>query len=265
MHPLDIMPIEQEQGLHLAIIDLDSAIYKCSAVHNDDEEQGLEFSIDTLRHFVQDNIVNPLAAKNYLFVTTGDDNFRYEVAVTKPYKGQRSGEKPIHHAGLLAWAKQEYNCFTYEGVEADDVVVAVHHKYQGSSILVGIDKDNLQSPGWHYNYSKQEARFLFPIDAQYSLAYQMLTGDAGDNITGIMRVGDKGARNQLSQYECPFDAVWAMYKEKGLSWEYYAEQYQLLYMRRDIIAPFENYFVQLEALSGVEPIEDEEDNKELEL
>ena len=258
-HPKDKTP-QPLESQYLGIIDFDSAIYRCAAVHEDDEECGLDSAKLTLLEFVQNNVVNPTQCKKYLFVLTGQDNFRRDLAVTKPYKGQRVSEKPIHYAELFDWAIEKFNCVVSEDMEADDWVVNCHRKYQGCSVLIGMDKDNLQSPGWHYNFVKNEARFITPWEAQWALAFQMLRGDPGDSIPGLPGIGEAKAAKFLNESPelPPMQVVYNVYKEKGLLGTYYNEQYQLLYMLCDTIIDFESSFIELEPVD-MDGFEDEDD------
>lgn len=261
IHPKNKNP-EILPKLWLGIVDFDSAIYRCAAVHNDDE-YGIDSAKLTLIDFVQTQIANKTNCAKYVFIVTGPENFRRDIAVTKAYKGQRASEKPIHYQELMEWAIVRYNCVISEGMEADDYAVNCHQKYQGSSVLLGIDKDNLQSSGWHYNFVTGEARFITPYESQWALAYQMLAGDPGDNIQGLWRIGDKKAIAYLDEGEelgiPPMHTVYSAYKGLGLSNEFYVEQYRLLYMLRDTMVEFERSFIEIEVVSDFDELEAEED------
>lgn len=257
IHPKD-KAHQQPPQLFLGIVDFDSPIYRCAAVWEDDTECGLESAKLELISFVQNNIVNKLRCDNYLFVVSGCNNFREVVAVTKPYKGNRKGDKPIHYLALRAFAITHFDCLISNNCEADDYVVNCHQRYQGSSVLVGIDKDNLQSSGWHYNYGKGIGFFVTPYEAQWSLAYQLLVGDSGDNIQGIKGTGDKTARKVLEDSKAPINTAIEYYKSKGLSFDFLVEQYRLLYMIRDEVLDFEHHFKVIDYVSPIEPIDDDE-------
>lgn len=50
-------------------------------------------------------------------------NFRYEVAVTKPYKGTRKNPKPFHFYNILFYLMSEYDwVLSDDGLEADDMM-----------------------------------------------------------------------------------------------------------------------------------------------
>ena len=244
--------------LYLGVVDFDSMIYRCASVYEADVD-GIESAKATLRNSVQTQIVNKTCAAKYLFIVTGPENFRRDIAITKPYKGQRVSEKPIHYSALLEYAIEKYNCLISEGVEADDYAVSCHQKYQGSSVLIGIDKDNLQSSGWHFNFVTGVSKFITPLEAQWCLAYQMLAGDPGDNIQGLYRIGDKKAIAFLDEgYEQglpPMAVVYNAYKELGMTPEFYTEQYRLLYMVRDEVILFERDFIVQKAETTFEEVE----------
>jgi hypothetical protein len=255
LHPKD-KPPQVLPKLYLGVIDFDSAVYRCAAVHEDDED-GLSSAKVTLMSFVQDNIVNPCQCEEYLFIVTGQENFRHDLAFTKPYKGQRAQEKPIHYLPLFDWAIEHFGCLVADDMEADDYAVNIHQKYQGNSVLIAIDKDGLQSSGWHYNFVKKEARFISQEEAQWCLAFQMLRGDPGDNIPGLAGIGEAKARQffEDSPELPPMRVVYNVYKSKGLLGDLYNEQYALLYMLRDTIIDAEAYFTKHKAVTEFEEVE----------
>lgn len=242
---------------YLGIIDFDSAIYRCAAVYEEDED-GLDGAKLTLMSFVQNNIVNVCRCEEYLFLVTGENNFRHNIAVSKPYKGQRAQEKPQHYLELFDWAIGHFHCLVAEGVEADDWAVNCHQKYQGHSVLIGMDKDNLQSAGWHYNFVTKESKYVTQEEAHWCLAFQMLIGDPGDNIPGLVGVGKAKALKLFAERPGvpPMRVVYDIYKAKGLLNKYYEEQYRLLYMLRDEVIDFESSFVKMKPVVEFEPIED---------
>lgn len=228
----------------LGVIDADSILYRVATACQDEP---LDVAEDTLRGFLWDSIYKPTKCKQYVFVLSGGETGRREVAVTKPYKGQRAKEKPKHLKSLREYLTEAYKAFSVDDYEADDVVIAIYEKYRGYATLMGIDKDAKQMAGSHYNYVKKEFFNVSDRQSQLHFFTQMITGDSVDNITGIPRVGAKGAETLFEDNPDipPAKLVWDLYKEKGLDWDYYKEQYYLLRMQRDIIYPFEDHFVDL--------------------
>jgi len=227
---------------YLGIIDADSILYRIAVAC---ETETLEVAKDTLRGFLWENVHKVTKCKKYAFVLSGGESGRREVAVTRPYKGQRTKDKPKHLKPLRGYLMDAYRAFVVGEYEADDVVIAMYEKYRGYAILMGIDKDAKQMAGAHYNYVKKEFFTISDRESQAFFFKQMLMGDAVDNIPGVSRVGEKGAEKLFADNPNipPAELVWDLYKEKGLDWEYYKEQYYLLRMQRDIIYPFEEHFI----------------------
>lgn len=226
----------------LGIIDADSILYRVAAAC---EDESLETAQDSLRGFLWESVHKPTQCTKYIFCLSGGESGRSEKAFTKPYKGQRSKEKPKHLKALREYLTEEYKALTVGEYEADDVVIAIYEKYRGYALLMGIDKDAKQLAGAHYNYVKQEFFTISDRESQQYFFTQMLTGDSVDNIPGVPRVGAKGAEKLFAENPDvpPAKLVWEMYKDKGLDWDYYEEQYYLLRMQRDIVYPYEEHFV----------------------
>jgi hypothetical protein len=97
---------------------------------------------------------------------SGKNNFRYDIATVKPYKGNRKNlEKPIHFENVKWFLISRYNAIIVDGMEADDAL-AIHQTAEVSEEkIVGLgiqtvhptvictrDKDLRQVPGWHYGW-----------------------------------------------------------------------------------------------------------------
>lgn len=122
-----------------------------------------------------------------------------------------------------------------EGQEADDEVAIRMSKEPNTYTLVGVDKDLLQIPGWHFNPSKDLERYVNEFEAYKSFCLQLLTGDRTDNIPGLQGVGPKKAEKALKDSKTKqelLDTAWEKYQELGHTLEYFTEQGQLLWLRR---------------------------------
>ncbi|MGJ8839570.1 hypothetical protein AB9H28_24770, partial [Salmonella enterica subsp. enterica serovar Kentucky] len=89
-------------------------------------------------------------------------NFREAVAVTKPYKGTRKGDKPLHYDNITAYMINCYDCIVAEGCEADDLLAyeQVRALERGEeTIICTRDKDLRIVEGNKFGWScgKQEA------------------------------------------------------------------------------------------------------------
>jgi hypothetical protein len=129
---------------------------------------------------------------------TGKQNFRNDIAVTAPYKGNRKDKEAEstylsygntykrHGELVLVMGRKRMMTSPYE---QQSLVV--------SAIIVSIDKDFMQVPGWHYNFVKKVKKQVTPEEGLRFFYKQILMGDAADNIKGIHRVGEVRAKRCL--------------------------------------------------------------------
>lgn len=187
-----------------------------------------------------------------------EPNFRDDIAVTKKYKGTRSGNKPTHYNNLTAYILARYKTKLAIGMEADDLISIhqniKHKKYE--TIICSRDKDLRITPGKHYGWSCGKQPSFGPIDVtsvgtldknakgkvtgtglKFFYA-QMIMGDTVDNIPGLYRKGPAFAYDLLSRCRTEkgyFTKVTNAYKEQfknsDIDWrEYFKEQAALLWM-----------------------------------
>ena len=169
-----------------AIIDADSLIYAVGFSSNDTEEQ---YAISRLEATMID-ICMDLDCDDYKGFLTGKGNFRNDIAVTVPYKGQRVADKPVHYKALREHLVNSWGFVITEGIEADDAVgIAAYAVSEDESIMVHIDKDLNQFRGWHYNYRKREKYYVSEFEGLVNFYTQILTGDRIDNIVGLKGIG----------------------------------------------------------------------------
>lgn len=176
---------------------------------------------------------------NVFIYLTADDhsNFRYEVAKTKPYKGNRTEPKPIHYDAVRQYLLEKHKATLVSGMEADDAIGI--EAFQNESIIASIDKDLDMIAGVHYNFVKKYFYFISENEAHYNLCLQMLTGDPVDNIPGLPGIGPKKATKMLMEAGGPGSGtnllttvVEPAYKAAGFDREYYLEMMDLLYIRQ---------------------------------
>ena len=181
-------------------------------------------------------------------------NFREEVAVTKPYKGHRKNEKPLHTDNIKAYMYYQLGAEIAYGMEADDLLAINQAE---DTVICTRDKDLRQVPGWHYGWKcgKQEEFPLTKYDEFGEIEFipssnkivgggylfyatQMVTGDTVDNIPGLPLQGPAKAYQRLKECDTitkTFITLCRYYREvMGPDWRtYFKEQHQLLYMRRE--------------------------------
>lgn len=191
-----------------------------------------------------------------LFVTEGE-SFRYQIAKTKPYKGNRISKKPWHFYNLLSYMKGVLGADVSTGLEADDSMAIEHVASNGKTILCSRDKDLRQIPGmflaWELGNQPQygpvritnEGSLDFdPIKNKLSgtgylwFIAQALMGDTTDNIPGLPKIGPKKAYELLSELDgihpetVLYDAYHKQYGEEAET--HLTEQAQLVWIVRKL-------------------------------
>lgn len=214
--------------MHHALIDSDILVYRIGFATNDDTE---DMSIRTMAGFLEDLLLIDLPdVQTWELHLTGKGNFRDDYAVTLPYKGNRKGaEKPTHYKLLREYLEVSWKATVNHGIEADDML-AMRQTYLGdNSVIVTLDKDLDQVPGWHYNFAKKDLYYLDQQEADFRFYKQFLTGDTVDNIQGVKGIGPKKAEKLLEGKTAA--EMWSVIVEH-LGEERAIENGHLLYMLR---------------------------------
>jgi len=185
-------------------------------------------------------------------------NFRYNVAKTKPYKGTRKNPKPFHFYNILAYLRGKYDTIVSSGgLEADDELGIFQCSREVSDTTIcSRDKDLRMVPGNHYSWECGKQRSVGPVhtdelgwlektDSGKTIGYgrlffyyQLLVGDAVDNIPGLPGCGAVAANRILEgteSIEDGFERVKQAYRDKigeGAK-DYFLEQAQLLWIMQD--------------------------------
>ena len=233
-----------------ALIDGDVIVYRAGFAGNDK----LEASLGNVKLLLK-AILNTLETDDYQVYISSDDksNFRYVVAKTQEYKGNRkNASRPNYYKEIRKYLKEKWGAEEVSGMEADDALGIAQNE---STIMCSIDKDLNMVPGWHYNFVTKEKYYIqdddnlnLSIDKKgkrktYKLDRgglkwfyaQTLLGDICDNIPGIRGLGpvavDNILKNCYTEKEM-IDTVWEIYKERGLSKERLLEVVDLLWIRR---------------------------------
>ena len=184
-------------------------------------------------------------------------SFRYYEATTKPYKGNRKSDKPLHYHNLRAYMLANYYCVVSDKLEADDMM-AIYLTQMPDAILCSIDKDLRQVPGKHYSWSigARPSKPVYEVDqfgtmelvgkpkklvatGLKSFFAQVLMGDTVDNIQGIEGMGPVRAYELLCESTTEMELFLATakaYREKYPdNWEkMLREHIDLTYMIREI-------------------------------
>lgn len=132
---------------------------------------------------------------------TGTGNFREKIATIRPYKGNRPPwHRPRLYREIRQYLVQQWGAQVIHDQEADDEVAIrqTQAEQEGRpSVIVGIDKDLWQVPGWHYSTLKDAFARVSPALGLRLFYRQLLTGDQTDNIGGVYRLGEVKAKKLI--------------------------------------------------------------------
>jgi len=158
---------------------------------------------------------------------SGDNNFRKKIY--PEYKANRRKMiRPPSLEYMKDWFKLNYPVHIQDEVEADDLLGLAQ---DDTTCIVSIDKDMLMIPGWHYNYVKNELKYVNYLDGLHHFYTQLLVGDTADNIKGAKGIGVAKAQRILMDCETEEDMLNATYPYFSC-WEEYDMTAKLLWIRR---------------------------------
>ncbi len=137
---------------------------------------------------------------HHFHTLSGSPKFRDQFRNVIPYKENRatSKVKPAHVPAILDWYVKkiwgnQIACQPEVGEADDYIAMKATEAGHEHSLIIGVDKDLLQIPGWHYNPKKDILQYVSPQQGLCTLYRQILIGDSADNIPGCKGVGPKGA------------------------------------------------------------------------
>ena len=195
----------------------------------------VEAKVDDLMDYIIGETLVISNGSDYKTYLTGKNNFRYDIAVTAEYKGNRkSVSKPAMLPDARNYLVKSWNGRVVNGQEADDAIaIAATKSDPETTVVASIDKDMLQIPCWHFNFVTGDWTYVEPEQGLKSFYKQILTGDNADNIKGIYRVGPVKAEKILdgiTDEKALYDAVVEAY---GGDKERVLENARLLWLRRE--------------------------------
>lgn len=254
-----------------ALIDADILRYECAYAASASYKYATETDdqppydwVDSILNKRIDAILSHTGSHDYTLYLTEGRTFRYDLAVTTPYKGSRTAAKPWHFNNLTAVMTNAHPHRIANYVEADDALVIDHMKELDDTIICSRDKDLRQSPGNIYSWEMGLQPSFGPFFNTDNIGWlklsrsggtvigrgytyfcaQVIMGDRADNINGIIGAGAGRAFKTLSpilsdnDIENKEEAMWLavekLYEEKyGEGWEnILTEMAQLLWIVR---------------------------------
>lgn len=214
----------------LALIDADIVTYRIGFASNEESEK---IAVSRCADFMEELVMKPWVG-DYKGFLTGSGNYRYDIAKTQPYKGNRKAEKPKHYELLREYLIKAWGCEVIEGQEADDAIGIKAYEIEDkeSFVIMSIDKDLDMIEGWHYNFVKDDKYFITEMSALISFYRQILTGDNVDNIPGLKGIGPAKSAKILKDCKTEADLFNAVLKAYDGNINYLTEMGQLLWIRR---------------------------------
>jgi len=212
-----------------ALIDGDILVYRIGfASENETESIALARCSEFLEDMLLFNNFN-----EYQGYLTGKKNFRNEVAITAPYKGNRKAPKPKHYQILRDYMQKAWGFVMIEDQEADDAIgIAAYEHQAGEYCICSIDKDLDMLRGDHFNFVKHEFYFIEEEQGIKNFYKQMLVGDRVDNIIGIKGIGPVKAERLLKECKSEKEMYLAILEAYQGDDKRVLENGQLLWIRR---------------------------------
>jgi hypothetical protein len=212
-----------------ALIDGDILVYRIGFASENETES---IAIARCSEFIEDLILfNGFG--EYQGYLTGKTNFRNEIAVTAPYKGNRKSAKPKHYQLLRDYMEFVWSFTMIEDQEADDAIgIAAYEMEVGEYCICSIDKDLDMLRGDHYNFVKDERYFITEEEGIKNFYKQLLMGDRVDNIIGIKGIGTVKAERLLKECKNENEMYLAILEAYDGNAERVLENGRLLWIRR---------------------------------
>ena len=181
------------------LVDGDPFAYRAAfSCENYSEDDALD-KVDEVLDDALNEVMWEVSEDDYQIFLTGKGNFRYDIAVTHEYKGNRKGvEKPAHLQAIRQHMIDNWSAIVSEGEEADDLLGIWATAYGTNATIISIDKDMLQIPCHHFNPNKKTFTTMSEREGSKFFYTQILTGDKADNIIGLYGIGPKKAAKLLA-------------------------------------------------------------------
>lgn len=213
-----------------ALIDADIVCYRIGFASEDVSEK---ICVARCAEFMEELVMKPWVGE-YQGYLTGSDNYRKEIAVTAPYKGNRTQARPKHYDLIREYLEKAWGCEVIQGQEADDAIGIKAYEFEDIEdyVIMSIDKDLNMIRGWHYNFIKDEKYLINDDEAIKHFYTQILTGDRVDNIIGLKGIGPKKAEKILEDCNTEQEMYNAVLKAYDNDEKRVLENGQLLWIRR---------------------------------
>ena len=215
------------------LVDGDIVAYRAAFSTQDLFPEDAVSKVDELMDYILTETLMFPDPNDYEVFLTGSGNFRYDIAKSFPYKGNRkSTEKPIHLPVAREHLITNYKASVSEGEEADDLIAIAATKYGPETIVASVDKDMLQLPCKHFNFTKGEWHDVTEFEGTKFFYKQILTGDRADNSMGLYKVGPVKAEKIVKDCNTEEELWDAVIKAYDGNIDRVVENARLLWLRR---------------------------------
>ena len=186
-----------------------------------------------------------LKADKFTVVLSGPSGANFRKALFEPYKGDRPTERAPLLDELKDYLIANYTTVQIPNLEADDVlgIMSTEPQNEETRIIVTIDKDLEQIPGFLFNPTKWEegVKTITKAQGDWKFYGQWITGDSTDCYPGVPGVGPKKAEKLFEKVKADYEAndrlvpwrtlveeqILALYEKHKLTYEYALTQARL--------------------------------------
>jgi hypothetical protein len=205
-----------------------------------------------------------------VFLSAGS-NYRYDIAKTHVYKGQRDKSfKPVHWKTIGEIIMEDHGGWMVHGAEADDALSIFAREDPENTVIASRDKDLRIIPCWHYAWKCGEKQPEVPIHKIDELGYvaaakypsggykligeglrffygQILAGDDIDNYKGCPSIGPQKAASILAGCNTEIElweaAYWAFTAKLGpeAGYERLIEQARLAWLLSEAEVTYDDH------------------------
>lgn len=198
----------------ICLIDGDIIAYRCAAscekqgVVTEDLGVAQGRANELLRRIVDTNSPE----QDFVVVLSGGTNFRK--TINPDYKANRKDQvEPRWLKETKQFLVDNWGAEVTHNIEADDRLAILQTQHGDNSIICTLDKDLRQVPGWHYSWEisgtsvnglqwvrPEEKLFVSPQEGLFNFYWQLIMGDATDNVFGF----DGKARQKVPKFLEPW-------------------------------------------------------------
>jgi 5'-3' exonuclease len=181
-------------------------------------------AIIDVEQFIQE-LSNRFKSPEMTVCFSGPNNFRYSILDTYKWN-RRDMVKPLLFGAIKNFLERTFLCMQQPTLEGDDLMGIISTGEPGKYTICSIDKDMLQIPGKHYNWTRTKQTRVTKAAGDLMFYMQVLHGDSGDGYTGIPGVGKVKAtkilatefnENPNDPITEPWERIVHAYEEAGLS------------------------------------------------